>query len=157
MVRKALLIFLWLAAMLPMIQLQAVDLNEMRSQGIDVEIRGAVLHPGRVHCETKTTLGELLAQTELADNCDLSVFASGTILKDKDVIDVPFQSETPRVSINTGSLEALSTLPGVGRSTAEKIIAYREENGLFQSLEQLMEVPGIKEKKWQKLADFICL
>lgn len=157
MVRKALLIFLWLAALLPMIQLQAVDLNQMRSQGIDVEVRGAVLQPGMVHCEAETTVGELLARVELAENCDLSVFAAGTILKDKDVINVPFQGEAPRVSINTGTLEALLTLPGVGQSTAEKIIAYREENGLFQSLEQLMEVPGIKEKKWQKLADFICL
>lgn len=157
MVRKSLLIFLWLAALLPMIQLQAVDLNQMRAQGINVEVRGAVVQPGMVHCAAETTIKELLEQIELAENCDLSVFAAGTVLKDNDVIDIPYQSESPRISINTGTLEALMTLPGVGQSTAEKIIAYREENGLFQSLVQLMEVPGIKEKKWRKLADFICL
>ncbi|UNT93709.1 helix-hairpin-helix domain-containing protein [Allobaculum sp. Allo2] len=48
------------------------------------------------------------------------------------------------------------TLPGIGESTAQKILAYREEHGFFK-LEDLMEVPGIGEKKFEKLKDRIAL
>ena len=79
------------------------------------------------------------------------------IVKDHDVFQIPHFQETPRISINTASIEQLTQLPGVGQATAEKIVAYRAEHGLFQTLEDLMQVPGIKQKKWEALKEFICL
>ena len=55
--------------------------------------------------------------------------------------------DTPTVvSINWGTKEDLMTLPEIGEVTAEKIIAYREQNGPFQRVEDLVLVPGIGEK-----------
>ena len=60
-----------------------------------------------------------------------------------------------KVNINTASVELLDTLPGVGESTAQKIIADREANGPFSSPEDLKRVSGIGDKKYAELADLI--
>ena len=60
-----------------------------------------------------------------------------------------------KVNINTASAEQLDTLPGVGESTAQKIIADREANGPFSSPEDLKRVSGIGDKKYVELADLI--
>jgi len=55
------------------------------------------------------------------------------------------------VNINTASAKDLEVLPGVGAKTAERIIAYRQKNGLFKKIEELMNVQGIGEKSFLKL------
>jgi len=54
------------------------------------------------------------------------------------------------VNINTASIEELSTLPGIGQGTAEKIVTYRKDHK-FKSTVELMEVKGIGEKKYEKI------
>ena len=61
------------------------------------------------------------------------------------------------VSINTATASELETLPGIGQATAAKIIASREGEGPFQTVEDLMRVSGIGEKKFEALKDLICL
>ncbi len=61
------------------------------------------------------------------------------------------------VNINTASKEMLMTLPGIGESKAESIIKYRETKGNFKSLEDLMNVSGIKQGAFDKVKDFITL
>ena len=65
--------------------------------------------------------------------------------------------ETKKVSINQSDLATLMTLPGIGESKAQAIISYREQNGGFQSLEQLKNVSGIGEAVYAKLEAFIIL
>lgn len=60
------------------------------------------------------------------------------------------------VNINTATKEELMTLPGVGESKADKIIAYRENYGGFASCEDIMQVSGIKEGMYNKICDKIC-
>jgi competence protein ComEA len=62
-------------------------------------------------------------------------------------------SATAAVNLNTADAAALETLPQVGPETAKKIIAYRDENGPFTSIEQLLEVPGIGQKTLDGLRD----
>ena len=62
-----------------------------------------------------------------------------------------------KVNINTASMEELMTLTGIGEAKAESIIRYREENGGFQSIEDLMEIGGIKEGVFEKIKDDIII
>lgn len=59
------------------------------------------------------------------------------------------------ININTATKEILITLPGVGESTAEKIIKYREAHNWFKKIENIMKVKGIGKKKFEKLKDYI--
>lgn len=60
-----------------------------------------------------------------------------------------------KVNINTASKEELDTLPGIGPSTAEKIINYRKENGKFKSIEGIKDVSGIGDSKYENIKDMI--
>lgn len=57
-------------------------------------------------------------------------------------------------NINTAEKDELTELPGIGESTAEKIIAYRKEKG-FKKSEDIMNVKGIGKKKYEKLKNYI--
>lgn len=62
-----------------------------------------------------------------------------------------------KVNINTANLEKLQTLPGVGESTAQKIIEYREKNGKFTKIEDIKNVSGIGDSKYNSLKDNITI
>lgn len=64
-------------------------------------------------------------------------------------------SEEGRVNINTASREELMTLNGIGESKASQIISYRETNGLFKKIDDIMNIPGIKEGVFSKIKDHI--
>ncbi len=59
------------------------------------------------------------------------------------------------VNINQASKEQLMTLTGIGESRAEDILRYRKEHGSFQTIEEIMKVPGIKDAAFQKIKDSI--
>jgi competence protein ComEA len=59
------------------------------------------------------------------------------------------------IDLNTATAEQLDTLPGVGPSTAAAIIAHRDENGPFTSVDQLIDVRGIGEAKLEQLRDLV--
>lgn len=62
-----------------------------------------------------------------------------------------------KINLNTADVSKLTTLTGVGESKALAIIAYREENGPFTSIEDIMNVPGIKEGTYEKIKDKIAI
>lgn len=64
---------------------------------------------------------------------------------------------TSKINLNTADKTSLMTIPGVGESKANKIIAYREEHGKFSKPEDLMLVSGIKEGMFNKVKDYICV
>ena len=60
-----------------------------------------------------------------------------------------------KVNLNTADKEQLMTLTGIGEAKAEAILAYREESGGFQTVEDILNVSGIKEGTLEKIKDDI--
>lgn len=60
-----------------------------------------------------------------------------------------------KVDLNTASQEELMTLSGIGESKAAQIVSYRETNGRFQKIEDIMNISGIKEGVFNKIKDYI--
>jgi competence protein ComEA len=59
------------------------------------------------------------------------------------------------VNLNTATIDQLTTLPGVGRRTAELILEYRAKTGGFKKIEELMNIKGIGEKTFLKLKPLV--
>ncbi|MCP4415853.1 MAG: ComEA family DNA-binding protein [Chloroflexi bacterium] len=64
-------------------------------------------------------------------------------------------AEGELVNINNADITELETLPGIGPSTAEKIVEYRESNGLFATIDEIMSVSGIGPAKFEKIEAYI--
>ena len=61
------------------------------------------------------------------------------------------------VNLNTATASQIATLPGIGETAAQRIIEYREKNGGFKKVEELMNVKGIGEKSFLKLKPLVTL
>lgn len=66
------------------------------------------------------------------------------------------QAESGKVNINTADTEKLMQIPGIGSAKAAAIIRYREEQGAFQKIEDIMNIEGIKDGVFQKIKEYIC-
>ena len=60
-----------------------------------------------------------------------------------------------KININTADLQTLMTLPGIGETYAQRIIDYRTANGPFEKIEDIMNVTGIGEKRYNAIKDSI--
>lgn len=65
------------------------------------------------------------------------------------------ESSDGKINLNTADAEELMTLNGVGESRAKAILEYRSRNGAFQKIEDIMQIPGIKEGIFSKIKDQI--
>ena len=68
---------------------------------------------------------------------------------------VPEETVSFPVNINTADADTLTALPGIGQVLAERIVAYRRQNGPFRAVEEIMKVEGIGEKKAEAILDLI--
>ena len=136
---------------------------------IAVHVIGAVARPGLYEFPTGVRVQDAIdAAGGMLTEADSALLNLAELLEDGQQLDIPYKagsqpvattttlqlpsSVTPTptadpnvelVNINTASLEELDGLPGIGESTAQKIIDYRTANGPFTSIEDLVNVSGI--------------
>ena len=63
------------------------------------------------------------------------------------------QTATEKINVNTASAEELTALPGIGKAYADRIVEYREKNGPFKKVDDLLNVRGIGEKTLERIRD----
>jgi len=59
--------------------------------------------------------------------------------------------------LNTATAEQLERLPGVGPVLAKRIVDFREKKGGYKRIEELLAVPGVSEKKWKAMREYLVL
>ena len=148
-----------------------------------VYVCGAVVNPGVYELSEGSRIDDaVIAAGGFSEDADRTYVNLAARLSDGSKLQIPTLSETsdealakeinsfdtedngfkPGVSdggglinINTASQTELATLPGIGEGIAGKIIKYRDENGSFKSIEDIMKVSGIKDKLFSKIKDQI--
>ena len=149
-----------------------------------VHITGAVKNPGVYQLKSSDRIVDAVkiagGETEEA-NLDLINLAA--LLKDGQKIIVPYKiynengeetnknidnnaeamyssssgSISGKININTANAIMLQALPGIGPVLSERIIEYRNQNGLFGIIDDIKDVSGIAEKKFEGIKDLICV
>jgi competence protein ComEA len=138
---------------------------------IKVYVAGQVRNPGVITLQEGDRVTDAI---DLAGGClpeaDLSGINLALKVKDEGMYYVPsIGEEVPtevheiisglegdgKININLADQSQLETLPGIGPSKSQKILKYREENGSFESIEEIMNIAGIAEKTFENLKDLI--
>lgn len=118
-------------------------------------VNDAVEAAGGLLPEADTAQMNLAA--ELADGQKVHVPYAGESLADEGDASAMGMTDSGLININSATATELQGLSGVGEATARAIVEDRESNGPFTSIEDLMRVSGIGEKKFQKLRGQICV
>ena len=150
------------------ITLETSDSGEVQEEIVRTEIYvfvcGAVRNPGVYAMAAGDRVVEAInAAGGFLDDAAKEAWNQAELLRDEMKIYVPTMEEiknqseagTSKININTASKEDLMELPGVGESKAEQIISYREKQGLFKCIEDIMSISGIKEGLFEKIKEYI--
>ena len=159
--------------------------NNTNDDIVIIHITGSVKNPGIVKLKEGSRIEDAIeAAGGLTENADITkvnlayVVEDGTKIKipsaseedigDEDIIDsksgdniiieentVSSNNSTQNININKATEKEFETLPGIGPSLASKIIEYRNQNGKFGSIEDIKNVNGIGDNKYEKIKDLI--
>ena len=159
--------------------------NNTNDDIVIIHITGSVKNPGIVKLKEGSRIEDAIESAGgLTENADITkvnlayVVEDGIKIKipssseedigDEDIIDsksddniiieentVPSNNSTQTININKATEKEFETLPGIGPSLASKIIEYRNQNGKFESIEDIKNVNGIGDNKYEKIKDLI--
>lgn len=157
--------------------------NNSNTSNIVIYICGAVKENKVVTLKENSRICDAIdAAGGLTNDADLTTINLAYILEDGEKIYIPKKGEiTPieasttnsqtssnlnyssssqknnKININKATQTELETIPGIGPSTALKIINYREENGNFKNIEDIKNVSGIGDSKYEKIKNYISI
>lgn len=153
--------------------------TDAQEEELVVDVAGAVVHPMVVELGADSRVQDAIdAAGGLTEDADAARVNRAAKLVDGQQIYIPHVGEASDVhaqaggsssgissggaggslvNINTAGIDELDALSGVGPATAQAIIDEREANGPFASIEDIMRVAGIGEKKYDKLKNSICV
>lgn len=148
--------------------------HEGKPEPVTVHVDGAVASPGvySLELEDPRVADAVDAAGGLAEGADTTLLNLAAKVEDAMKVHVPMEGEEASaavapeapaasgapgqevaVNLNTATAEELRSLPGVGEATAAAIVEDRNANGPFTSIEDVMRVSGIGEKKFAKMKD----
>ena len=148
-----------------------------------IHIAGAVKNPGVYQLKSTDRIVDVVKIAGGAtEEANLDLINLAALLKDGQKIIVPYKtysetgeeinkninyneetmyssssSTSAKININTANANMLQTLPGIGPVLSERIIEYRNQNGLFEVIDDIKDVSGIGEKKFEGIKDLICV
>ena len=151
------------------------EVENISTKEVTVYVSGAINNPGIVTLNQGDRLSDAVdklgGMTEDADfnQVNLAIKVEDEkhyiIPKIGEKIEIPVEQRqesalenkenSTKININSATIEELDTLPGVGEATANKILNYRNENGKFNSIEEIKNVNGIGDKKYEEIKDLI--
>lgn len=154
-------------------EVERVESKSSEPELFMVDVKGEVHAPGVYELPTDGRVKDAIAMAEgLTDEANELAINFAQKVEDQMVIYVPHEDDDSGlpentttgageasgatvININTASEQELMTLSGIGQAKAQQIIQYREENGLFDTPEDLMNVSGFGEKSFETLKDSI--
>ena len=145
------LVFLILYLILANVSITTFDLNAAQNRNFKIEVKGAVKKPGLYEANYDDTVADVLERVGLNADADLDGLNLALNIHAAMVIVVPSKSDKYLISINSATIDELIKLDGIKEGLANNIIEYRESHGGFKTLEELMNVKGIAESKFEKI------
>ena len=133
-----------------------------------IGISGYVVSPGNYLLDEDSTMQDLIEKAGgITDRADIRAFLPSAIVEKNveyyippryDPTDICSDEEIQKVNINSVTdPNALTFIDGIGESISKSIISYRDENGLYQTIEDIMNVSGIGNATYTKLRNYIIL
>lgn len=156
------------------------NVEKEQEEIIVVHMAGEVKKPGIVKIKEGARIADIIeAAGGLTEKANITNINLAYIIEDGQKITIPSKDETEekenitaengegiinkeqgtssqkQININKATKEQLCELQGIGESTADKIITYRKENGNFKQVEDIKNVPGIGDAKYENIKDKI--
>ena len=138
-----------------------------QQQGSKYTVEGEVNKPGTYVLSDSATMADLIAAAGGTNSNadDLAYFESATLKSGStyyiagkyDATDICSKNEVSKVNINEDDATTLMSVNGITTSIASSIVSYRTENGIFNTIEQVMEVYGIGNATYHKIRNYVIL
>lgn len=159
------------------------NIEELEDKEIIIHVTGAVKKQGIVKVKQDSRISDVIDKAGgISNKADLSKINLAYVVQDGQKVYVPSiddkenvntiteeagtnvikdgtdsSNKGSKININKASQTELETLNGIGPSTALKIINYRNSNGNFKTIDDIKDVPGIGESKFENIKDEICV
>ncbi|OEF96899.1 hypothetical protein BHF71_04000 [Vulcanibacillus modesticaldus] len=150
------------------IGIKVKDTVNEEKQDVVVDIKGEVNKPGVYQVDVNDRIQDVITIAGgVTEEADLSQVNLAMKVRDEMVIYIPKTGEKlasnpinlnmGKISINNSDINQLMMLDGIGEAKAKAIIEYRNTNGSFKTIEEIMKVPGIGAKIFAQIKDEITL
>ena len=138
-----------------------------KEEKIKVHISGEVLNPGVIEIEEGARIIDAINLAGgLTEEADINKINLAYVLEDAMKVYIPSKNddefvgmdnnkEEIKVNINTANEEELQKIPGIGFSIASKIISYRKQNGKFKAVEDIKNIGGIGDSKFENIKNYL--
>lgn len=144
----------------------AKEETQQENDTVIVDVKGAVKYPGVYEVASESRVNDVILKAGgLTDEANEQRVNLAEVVYDEMLIYVPTIDEllddgmtleqANKIRVNQATAEELQSLSGIGPAKAEAIIQYRDENGPFKAVEDLLNVPGIGQKTLENIVDNI--